>query len=133
MELAPINVPLTFEVTYDSDSLFVGQSIYDCTTGTPILVAGPTLMQNVVGNTYIGQFLPTVPTKSYLVFKAVYTDGDLDTLDSNYSQASESFVTENVGGGPSSGGSSIVGYVDQVPDIVGYVQSETTIVGYVNC
>ncbi len=124
MELVPADQSLTFEVTYDSDSLSVGLSVYDTTNGAEVLVEGPDLMANLVGNTYIGQFTPTAG-HAYVVFKAVYTDDSLTTLDDNYSQSSESLFAEDIGGGGSGGGGN--------DTLVGIVADDDPIVGYVEC
>lgn len=121
MELAPAGVNLTFEVTYDSDSLSVGMSVYDTTGGGGSLVQGPDLMANLVGNTYTGQFTPDAG-HTYVIFKAVYTDDSLDTLDDNYSQGSESIAGQDIGGGSGGGGQSIIGIVADDDPVVGYVE-----------
>lgn len=123
MELAPVDVALTFEVTFDSPTLPVAMSVYDNSTGTPVLVHGPTAMTNAVGNTYVGVFTP--PNQHpYLVFKAVYTSSSFLTLSSNYSQGSESFIAQVLGGSSSSNseGCTAVGYVVSNSELVGYVQ-----------
>jgi hypothetical protein len=81
---------LAFDVTYDTDDLYVGLSIYDITTGTPDLIS-KTLMSNIIGNSYYGTFTPEFG-KSYFVFKAVYNEIDMQTYNNNYSQSSETFV-----------------------------------------
>lgn len=122
MELAPANIELTFEVTFDANNLNVGMSVYDTTSSMPTLVQGPLAMANVIGNTYIGKFTGN-PGQTYLIFKAVYTDGTFTTLDTDYSQGSESIVCE------------IVGQTGQISDnaVVGLVNEPNPIVGLVNC
>lgn len=95
MEFAPSGVALSFEVTYDSPSLFVGMSVLDTTGPTPVLVSGPNLMANAYGNTYIGQFTPSAG-KSYLIVKSVYTDGTLAAVDTNYASGSETIQSGGV-------------------------------------
>ena len=124
MELAPANVSLSFEVTYDRDDLFVGMSVYDDSGLSPVLIQGPSAMLNVVGNTYRGKFVAD-PEKSYIIFKAVYTDETFLTLSPDYSQASESIRSEIIG----SGGSSTVGGCP----IIGLVDNNNEIIGLVNC
>ena len=122
MELAPQGVPLTFEVTFDSPSLFVGMSVYDNNGSSPVLVSGRWGGHNVVGNTYQGKF--TAPfARPYIIFKAVYTDGTYTTLDDNYSQGSESIIAQ-VFSQPTtnSTGCTIVGLIDSNDDVVGFVK-----------
>ena len=124
MELAPAAVDLTFEVTYDNPSLNVGMSVYNTTTGTPVLVSGPTAMVNVVGNTYIGFFNAAVE-QTYLIYKAVYTDGTLTVLSTNYSAGTESIVAEDIGGGSGGGGGgtgAVIGIVEPTQTVIGIVQ-----------
>lgn len=122
MELVPGGVDLTFEVTFDSNSLNVGMSVYDTTGPSPILEQGPSAMTNVVGATYIGKFNPTTG-HSYLIFKAVYTDNTFETLSPNYLAGSESiYADEFSGGGGSSGGGAVVGFVIPDETVIGIVQ-----------
>lgn len=94
MQVVPAS-QLSFEVTYDSAALIVGMSVYE-TTGVPSLAAGPLAMTSLVGNTYYAQFTP-VAGKQYVVFKAVYSDAPMTTLDANYGQASESILCKSAG------------------------------------
>lgn len=123
MEIAPAGVPLTFEVTFSSTGLPVAMSVYDTTGEAPVKVAGPTAMGSVVGNTYYGQFTAG-NNKSYVIFKAVYTDETFATLDTSYSQSSESIVVDDQGG--SSGGGSGC-------QLVGYVLENLVLTGIVEC
>lgn len=123
MNLAPAGAPISCEVTFDSGALDVAMSVFDTTSGTPILVSGPTAMALVVDYTYFGIFTP-VAGHSYVVLKAVYTDDTYTTLDPNHSQASESFYSQAQGG---SGGGT------DSPSLVGCVDLNLTVVGYVNC
>lgn len=95
MELAPAGVPLSFEVTFDSPGLPVAMSVYDDTGANPVLLLSPFAMAPVVGNTYRGKFTAQA-AKSYIVLKAVYTDGTFTVLDPNYIQGSESVVAQNL-------------------------------------
>lgn len=120
MELAPANIPLTFEVTYDSPDLNVGMSVYDTTADDPTLIQGPLAMSVCVANTYIGKFTPAAG-HTYLIFKGVYTDNTFATLSDDYSQSSESIVSVagiGGGGGAGGGGFSIIGLVNEVEPIV---------------
>lgn len=123
MELAPAGVTLTFEVTYDSPSLNVGMSVYDTTTGSAVLVSGPTAMTNFVGNSYFGTFSPA-SEHTYLIFKTVYTDDTFTTIDTDYSAGTESIAAETIGGGSGGGGgsSTVIGFVQPNPTIIGIVQ-----------
>ena|SRR5665213_1062063 len=121
MNLAPGGIELSFEVTFDIDSLNVGMSVYDTTGDVPNLVQGPLAMVLVAGATYVGKFTG-LNGRSYVILKAVYTDGTFTTLSPNYSQGSESIVVQDVGGGSSSGGT-----------IVGYVLNNNPVVGFVTC
>jgi hypothetical protein len=121
MELAPADVPLPFEVTFDANNLFVAMSVYETTNSMPTLVQGPQAMNVVIGNTYIDKFTGSAG-RSYLIFKAVYTDGTFTVLDDNYSQGSETIVCQDIGGGGSGGGDvSIIGLVDEQNPVVGIV------------
>lgn len=51
-------------------------------------------MVSVVGNTYVKSFT-AIAAKSYLIFKAVYTDGTFTTLSPDYSQGTETILCEN--------------------------------------
>lgn len=61
--------PQPFEVTYDQSGLIVNMSVYDITTGSAVLVSGPTAMTNLGSSgTYFGFFTPTIG-HAYLVVK----------------------------------------------------------------
>lgn len=120
MELAPSGVSLSFEVTFDRNDLNVGMSVYNDQGLTPVLVQGPSAMLNVVANTYRGKFTAE-DGKSYIIFKAVYTDGTFTTLSPDYSQGSESIKAENLSGG-SSGGCAVIGLITSNNDVVGLVE-----------
>lgn len=86
----PVGVPCGFEVAFDSPSLNVGMSVFDMSSGSPVLVGSVIAMQNTGGNQYYGEFTPATVGKRYAILKAVYTDGTLTTLSSAYAQGSES-------------------------------------------
>lgn len=121
MELAPAGVPLTFEVTYDSPTLFVGMSVYDDSGASPVLVQGPTAMNLVVGNTYRAKFIGDA-NKSYVIVKRVYITSGMTTVDTNYSAGSESIYCENAS---SSGGilsdDAVIGLIDDSTELIGFV------------
>lgn len=94
MEFAPSGVELSFEVSFDSPSLYVGMSVYD-TTGIPVLVTGPNPMANVAGNTYVGKFTPSAG-KSYLIVKMVYTNNSYSVVDPGYAPGSETIQSGGV-------------------------------------
>lgn len=96
MTVVPAAVDCSFEVTFDQPSLPVAMSVYDDSSGSPVLVQGPTAMDNVVANTYRGKFIPTVG-KVYLIFKAVYTDGGFGTINTDFPQGSETVYAGVVG------------------------------------
>lgn len=123
MELAPADVPLSFEVTFDSPSLHVAMSVYNDTGANPVLAFGPVAMQNVVGNTYRAKFTGTLG-QNYIIFKAVYTDGTFNTLSQDYSQGSESIVCQFNSLPPTSNsdGCEIVGLIDLQNAVVGIVE-----------
>lgn len=129
MELAPAGVSLSFEVTYDRNDLHVGMSVYDDSGVAPVLVSSPAAMLNVVGNTYRGKFTAT-EGKSYIIFKAVYTDSSLTTLSDDYSQASESIKAEFLNG---SSGCYVVGLVDNDETVIGVIDNSETVIGLINC
>jgi hypothetical protein len=120
MEFAPAGVSLSFEVTFDRNDLFVGMSVFDDSGSLPVLLLSPFAMLNVVGNTYRGKFANPEPGKSYIIFKAVYTDDTFTELDNNYSQGSESIKAEYLN---NASGCAVVGFVD----------NNNTVVGLVNC
>ena len=124
MELAPV-AQLTFEVTYDSPSLNVAMSVYDTTSGSPVLVQGPTAMTHLIANTYFAKFTPTL-SHEYVIFKAVYTDSGFGTLDTGYSAGTESIICETIGGG--GGGSTMSGC-----PVIGIVIPNPTVIGIVQC
>ena len=90
MQFVSTDAELSFEMTLDSPSLFVGLSVYDDSGPTPVLLS-TTQMINVVGNMYRGKFTPTFG-KTYLIYKAVYTDVLLNVLNTDYNSGSESVV-----------------------------------------
>lgn len=96
MQFTEAGVALPFEVTYDSPSLFVAMNVFDVTTGTPVLVVQVPML-NFSGNSYFAQFTPTA-AKSYAVNKSVYTDGTYVTVDTDYSQGSDSFRADDFAG-----------------------------------
>lgn len=114
MELVPSAVALSFEVTFDQPGLSVAMSVYDTSGGSPVLLGSRTAMTLVYGNTYSAKFTPAIG-KTYVIVKAVYTDGTFVTLDPNYSQGSESIYAQVIGSG-SGGGLSLVGIVDACCD-----------------
>lgn len=124
MEFAPANESLTFEVTFDQPDLDVGMSVYDDSGSSPFLILGPIAMAHVVANTYRAKFTAQ-DSKSYIIFKAVYTDDTFDTLDTDYAQGTESIRAELLGGG--GGGNTGCG------DIIGLVENDVEIIGLVNC
>lgn len=95
MQLVQSGKVCSFEISYDANNLNVAMSVYDDSGGSPSLVQGPTAMDVVVGNMYRAKFTPD-PAKTYLIFKAVYTDGTLTTLDSSYNSGSESIRSEDL-------------------------------------
>jgi hypothetical protein len=125
MNLAPAGAPISCEVTFDNGALDVAMSVFDTTSGSPVLISGPTAMALVVDYTYFGVFTPQAG-HSYVVLKAVYTDNTFATLDPNHAQASESFYSQVSGGGGGGGASAD-------PSITGYVDLYQTVIGYVNC
>lgn len=129
MTLAPANVPLSFEVTFDDPSLNVAMSVYDDSGLSPALVSGPAAMANVVGNTYRGKFTAD-PGISYIIFKAVYTDNTFVTLHPDYAAGSESIRAEIIAGTPVLK-TDIIGFVEQDDDIVMEVEDNDQIIGFV--
>lgn len=125
MELAPSDTLLSFEVTFDSTGLDVAMSVYDVTSGSAVLVQGPTAMILVAGYTYQGHFTGTLD-HNYVILKAVYTDNTFATFDLDYAQGSESIVVQDIGGG---GGSS----ASTACAVVGYVIENENLIGFVNC
>jgi hypothetical protein len=118
MELAPVGIAIPFEVTFDSPSLNVAMSVYDVSGVSPVLVAGPSTMTNVVGNTYYGIFTPPF-AKPYVIFKAVYTNSTYESLSLLYSQGSESIIAQEIGGSSNGGGAqAVIGYIQYDPTSV---------------
>lgn len=93
MNLISSNKELSFEVTYDSPSLFVGMTVLDDSGVSPVVVFGPMLMTNIIGNVYRAKFTPDIG-KSYIVYKTVYTDALMTVVNSDYNGSSESFLCE---------------------------------------
>lgn len=92
MQFIPAPIQLPFEVTYDSPALYVGLVVFDVTDPLAPVLLSKTLMTNLSGtNSFFGVFTPEL-NKSYVISKAVYTNMALDTIDSNYSEASESIA-----------------------------------------
>jgi hypothetical protein len=133
MELAPADVPLSFEVTFDANDLHVGMSVYDDTGLTPILVAGPSAMTLVADYTYRGKFT-AADGRNYIIIKAVYTDDTFSTLNPNYSQGSESIVAQVIGGGGNSSppDGAIVGFVIPNDIVIGLISNDT-VLGFISC
>ena len=123
MELAPVGVSCTFEVTFDSPSLHVGMSVYDNSGADPALIIGPIAMTSVVGNTYQAKFTPP-NARPYIIFKAVYTDDTFETLSTDYSQGSESIIAQ-VFSQPTSNSTGCT--------VVGQIASDDVVVGQVDC
>lgn len=89
MNLFPSSVPVTVEVTYDSPGLFVGLSVFDMSTGSPVQVGGVLPMANVAGtNSYVRNFTPAAD-KPYFFLKQVYTDNTYTAVNPSYSAGSE--------------------------------------------
>lgn len=80
----------SFEVTFDTGGLFVAMRVFDDSAGSPAQVGSPIPMTVFYGTSYRAKFTPT-EEKSYLVHKAVYTDGTYATLHPDYAQGSDSF------------------------------------------
>ncbi len=110
MELVPAGVPLSFEVTFDSAGLHVAMSVYDDSGSSPVLLLSPFAMTLVSGYTYRAKFTPAA-NKSYIIIKAVYTNGLFTTYNPDYSQGSESIYAENLAVGGSQP-CSVVGSID---------------------
>lgn len=112
MELAPSGVPLSFEVTFPSSGLPVAMSVYDDSGSLPVLISGPLAMYNIPStNTYRGKFTAEAE-KSYIILKAVYTDGTFVSLDPDYSQGSESVVAQDLNPSAAFNGCELIGFVD---------------------
>lgn len=112
MELVPAGIALSFESTFNDPTLSVALVAYDTTGVTPVLIAGPTEMDLVYGNTYSGKFTP-LAGRSYVIVKSVYTDGTFTVLDPTFSAGSESIFAENIPTTTgSTAGNNVVGIVD---------------------
>lgn len=122
MQLVRAEVEQCFEVTYDAPGLAVAMTILDLTPSLPVVVSGPSAMDNPIGNTYFGKFTPQIG-KSYLVFKAVYTDGSFATLDSDHSHSSETIYAEKSSAG--AGSVDLVGVVDDADAIYATVEDQS--------
>lgn len=85
-----IGLSHSFETTFDVSGLFVAMRVFDDSAGSPVQVGSPIPMAAYYGSSYRAKFTPT-EEKSYLVHKAVYTDGTYATLHPDYSQSSDSF------------------------------------------
>lgn len=131
MELAPAGVPLSFEVTFDRSDLHVGMSVYDDSGASPVLLLSPFAMAWVAGYTYRGKFTAE-NGKSYIIIKAVYTTSDLNVLSPDYSQGSESIVTQYISSN-NEAPAPVVGIVDEDEAVVGLVDENDPILGQVDC
>lgn len=112
--LLPAGVSSVFSTCSNSPDLSVGMSVYDLSTGTAVLVQGPTLMENFVGSAYQASFTP-LAGKKYVVFMAVYTGEDLETIDDGYDQDTQE-VTAMTLVLPAQ---SVIGLVDEAPPCAG--------------
>lgn len=118
MNFASNEKVLSFEATYDSPSLFVAMSVYDDSGVSPSLIQGPSAMLNFAGNSYRGKFTPSFG-KTYLIFKAVYTDGTYITLHPDYAASTETVRCDEV-------------VVDTaIPEIIGVLKSTGPLKGFV--
>lgn len=120
MELVPAGVPITFAAAFDSSGLPVAMSVYETTSGTPVLLLSPFAMGAVVGGVYCGRFTPG-NGKSYVVVKAVYTNGSFSAFNPAYEQQCESVYAQYLNSNNSGG------------EIVGVVDTNSTIIGSVVC
>lgn len=118
--LLPAGVPSSFVTSGNSPGLSIGMTVYDNSAGSPVLVQGPTLMANFVGNAYQAKFTP-LPDKSYLIFIAVYTDNSLTSLASGFEEQVESVTAMDLA------------FSLPVQSIIGYVDSCEEVDGIVNC
>lgn len=85
-----VNLSHSFETTFDTSGLFVAMRVFDDSGGSPVQVGAPIPMAVYYGSSYRGKFTPT-EEKSYVVHKAVYTDGTYATLHPDYGQSSDAF------------------------------------------
>lgn len=122
MNIVPA-VECAFEVTFDQPGLFAAMSVYDVSNLIPALVQGPSAMDNVIANTYMGKFTPTVG-KLYLVLKAVYTDGTYSAINTDFPQGSET-VYAGVVGTPAP----IINQVVSI-DLAGELEDSNGLVGF---
>lgn len=84
--------PASFNyVAFDGMSgMFVAGTIYDVTTGSPVLVDALVDMTDLGNGYYVGQFTP-LANHSYLVITVVYTDDTYSTPSTNRSPGSDNY------------------------------------------
>lgn len=115
----------SFQVTW-SDTGLAPRSltkIYDNTTGVAIFLSSAAMAELETG-IYYSSFVP-IANISYLVTKAVYTDGTFTVLDTNYAKSSEDFQCINFAVTPivnvTAGGTTITASVLSTPAIIASV------------
>jgi hypothetical protein len=69
--------------------------VFDVSTGSPVQVGSTIAMAHMSNGTYVGFFTATA-TKTYVINKAVYTDGTYTGLNTLYSPGSESFQASSI-------------------------------------
>lgn len=124
--------PVPFEVSYDSDSLFVALQISKW-TGSAWAQEGMLIPAvNKSGTyTYGAIYTPILPNTPYLATFQAYTDDTYTTVDQNYATGSDSFMWDTtltdaisrISGG-SSGGAVINAVIDDLNQIKAVVQDQ---------
>jgi hypothetical protein len=99
--IIPANVPYGLSVSFPATGLFVGLTIWDVTSGAPVLVTGlPGMVNGVlpmpniqVSNTYAVNF-SGLPNKNYVFQFDVYTDGTYTVINGAYPEQSKSAYSQ---------------------------------------
>lgn len=96
MTIIPASLPASFSAQFSAATpAYVAMSIYDDSGASPVLTQGPALMANVVSNIYRGKFTPTAG-KTYVAVMAVYTDGTFTTIDTAFTEVTQTFMAQNL-------------------------------------
>lgn len=95
MQIARAGISNVFTASFDVPApSFVAMSVYDTSGVSPVLAQAAAAMTLVTAvDSFIGKFTPVVG-KSYLIAKAVYTDGTFTALDNSFVVAVETIYAE---------------------------------------
>jgi hypothetical protein len=124
MEQVPAGVSLPFEVSYETGLSYVAMTVYNTTTGSPVLVGTYPMTETLYG-TYLAFFTPTV-NNSYLLHTQVYTSNTYTTPDGVHSSGSETFIGVNsINGAPGGSNGAVQAAIQQFTIVAQVVTSQT--------